>query len=96
MTKAKVAARRPTVAEAVEAEVGEVLRGRAWAPILIVAVVIAAVLGTGLLVNKALEPQVPAALAGCQTATQIAPHEFIGPHAICISPLNTYNRKSVV
>jgi cyclophilin family peptidyl-prolyl cis-trans isomerase len=90
VTKAKVAPRWPVVTEAVEADVPEVLRGRAWAPILIVAVVIGAVLGTGLLVDKALEPQVPAALAGCQTSTQIAPHEFIGPQPICISPLNTY------
>jgi cyclophilin family peptidyl-prolyl cis-trans isomerase len=90
VTKAKVAPRRPAVADAVEAEVPEMLRGRAWAPVLIVAVVIGAVLGTGLLVDKALEPQVPAALAGCQTSTQIAPHEFIGPQPICISPLNTY------
>ena len=90
MTKAKVAPRRPVVAEPVEANVSEVLRGRAWAPILIATVVIGAVLGTGLLVDKALEPQVPAALAGCQTSTQIASHEFIGPQPICISPLNTY------
>jgi peptidyl-prolyl cis-trans isomerase B (cyclophilin B) len=90
VTKAKVAPRRPSVTEVVEADVEEVLRGRAWAPILIVAVVIGAVLGTGLLVDKALEPPVPSALAGCQTSTQIAPHEFIGPQPICISPLNTY------
>ena len=90
MTKAKVAPRRPSVAEVVEADVEEVLRGRAWAPILIVAIVVGAVLGAGLLVNKALEPPVPSALASCQTSTQIAPHEFLGRQPICISPLNTY------
>jgi cyclophilin family peptidyl-prolyl cis-trans isomerase len=90
VTKAKVAPRRTSVAEVVEADVEEVLRGRAWAPILVVAIVIGAVLGTGLLVDKALEPQVPAALAGCQTSTQIAPHEFLGRQPICISRLNTY------
>ena len=90
MTKAKVAPRRPSDAEVVEADVEEVLRGRAWAPILIVAIVVGSVLGAGLLVNKALEPPVPSALASCQTSTQIAPHEFLGRQPICISPLNTY------
>ena len=90
MTKAKVAPRRPEVAEAVEPDLQELLRGRAWAPILIVAIVVVAVLGTGLLVDKALQPQVPAALAGCQTSTQIAPHEFIGPQPICITATGKY------
>jgi cyclophilin family peptidyl-prolyl cis-trans isomerase len=90
VTKAKVAPRRPAVAEAVEPDLQEPLRGRAWAPILIVAIVVAAVLGTGLLVDKALQPQVPAALAGCQTSTQIAPHEFIGPQPICIKATGKY------
>lgn len=90
MTKAKVAPRRPPETQVVEADVEEVLRGRAWAPILIVAIVVGAVLGAGLLVNKALEPPVPSALASCQTSTQIAPHEFLGRQPICISPLNTY------
>jgi cyclophilin family peptidyl-prolyl cis-trans isomerase len=90
VTKAKVAPRRPEVAEAIEPDLQELLRGRAWAPILIVAIVVAAVLGTGLLVDKALQPQVPAALAGCQTSTQIAPHEFIGPQPICITATGKY------
>jgi cyclophilin family peptidyl-prolyl cis-trans isomerase len=90
MSKVKVAPRRPVSAVVEEVELLEARLGRVWAPILIVAVLIGAVLGTGLLVNKALEPQVPAALAGCNTSTQIAPHEFIGPQPICISTLYTY------
>lgn len=90
MSKAKVVSRRPVAAEADEAELPEAWGGRAWAPVLIVAVVIAAVAGAGLLADKALQPQLPAALAGCQTSTQIAPHEFIGPQPICISATNTY------
>ena len=90
MTKAKAAPRRPVAAVVEEVELAEAWVGRSWAPLLAVAIVIGAVLGTGLLVDKALEPQVPAALAGCQTSTQIAPHEFIGPQPICISPLYTY------
>jgi len=90
VSKAKVASRRPAASEAVEVEHSEPVRGRAWAPVLIVAVVVAAVLGTGLLIDKALQPQVPAALAGCQTSTQIAPHEFIGPQAMCITATGKY------
>jgi len=90
VTKAKVAPRRPAVAEPVEADISVPLSTRAWAPVLIVAVVVAAVLGMGLLVDKALEPQVPAALAGCQTSTQIAPREFIGPQPLCITATGKY------
>jgi len=90
VTKAKVAPRRPVAAPVDEAELPEAWRGRAWAPILIVAIVIGVVLGAGLLADKALEPQVPAALAGCQTSTQIAPHEFIGPQPICITATHKY------
>ena len=90
MTKAKVTARRPVVAEPDEAELPEAWRRRPWLPILIVGVLIAAVLGAGMLVNKALEPQLPAALAGCNTSTQIAPREFIGPQPMCIDAAHTY------
>jgi cyclophilin family peptidyl-prolyl cis-trans isomerase len=90
VTKTKVAPRRQVAAAPDEAELPEPWRGRPWAPVLIVAVVIAAVLGTGLLVDQALAPQVPAALAGCQTSTQIGPHEFIGPQPLCITASHAY------
>ena len=90
MSKAKVAARRPAAVEVDEVEIPHRWERRQWAPILVVAVVIAVVLGTGLLVDQALQPQVPGALAGCNTSTQIAPHDFIGPQPICISPNHTY------
>jgi cyclophilin family peptidyl-prolyl cis-trans isomerase len=90
VTKAKVAPRRPVAPEADEAELAEAWHGRAWAPILVAAIVVGAVLGVGLLADKALEPQVPAALAGCQTSTQIAPHEYLGPQPICITPTGKY------
>jgi cyclophilin family peptidyl-prolyl cis-trans isomerase len=90
MSKAKVAARRPAVAEPEEAELSEAWRRRVWAPVLIVALLAAAALGSGLLVDRALAPQVPAALSGCTTSTQIAPHEFIGPQPMCITATNKY------
>jgi cyclophilin family peptidyl-prolyl cis-trans isomerase len=90
MSKAKVAARRPVAAEVDETELPEAWRRRPWRPVLIVAILIGAGLGAGVLVNKALEPQVPAALAGCKTSTQIAPHTFIGPQPMCITANHTY------
>ena len=91
MTKAKVAARRPVVAApADEAQLPEAWRRRPWVPVLIIGALVAVVLGSGLLVDRALNPALPAALAGCTTSTQIAPHEFIGPQPICISATHTY------
>ncbi len=48
-------------------------------------VVIAAVIGSGLLIRHAIEPAVPPALAKCVTSTQIGPHEFLGPQPMCIT-----------
>src|SRR5207247_11423488 len=48
-------------------------------------ILIAAVVGSGLLIKHAIEPVVPAALASCVTSTQIAPHEFIGPQPMCLT-----------
>jgi cyclophilin family peptidyl-prolyl cis-trans isomerase len=73
-----------------EAELAEAWRRRPWAPVLIVAVLIAAVLGAGLAVDRALAPQIPAPLAGCRTSVQITPHQFIGRQPICITAKNTY------
>jgi peptidyl-prolyl cis-trans isomerase B (cyclophilin B) len=90
VTKAKVAPRRPVVAEPDDTDLPEAWRRRPWLPVLIVGVLIAAVLGAGLLVDKAVEPQVPAAFAGCKTSTQIGPHDFIGPQPMCISAAHSY------
>jgi cyclophilin family peptidyl-prolyl cis-trans isomerase len=90
VSKARVASRRPAVAEPDEADPSEAWRRRAWVPVLIVALLAAAVLGSGLLVDRALAPQVPAALAACNTSTQIAPREFIGPQPMCITATGKY------
>jgi cyclophilin family peptidyl-prolyl cis-trans isomerase len=90
VSKARVAARRPVAAEPGEADLSEAWRRRLWVPVLIFALVVAAALGSGLLVDRALAPQTPAALAGCNTSTQIAPREFIGPQPMCITATNNY------
>ena len=61
-------------------------RGRqAWLSLLVVGVLVAAVIGSGLLISHALAPAVPSALADCQTSTQIAPHTYIGRQPMCIT-----------
>ncbi len=61
-------------------------RGRqAWLAVLVMGIVVAAVIGSGLLIKHAIEPMVPAALANCITSTQISPHQFIGPQPMCIT-----------
>jgi len=60
-------------------------RGRqALLALLVMAVLIAAVVASGLLINKALEAP-SKALANCATSTQISSHEFIGPQPMCIT-----------
>ncbi|MDQ2943329.1 MAG: hypothetical protein M3R21_06635, partial [Candidatus Dormibacteraeota bacterium] len=90
MTKAKVAARKPVVVEPDETNLPPVFGQRPWATALIVALLIAVVLASGLLVDKALKPPLPAALAGCKTSTQIAPHQFLGPQPMCITATHKY------
>lgn len=91
MSKAKVPARRPIVVPADDAaELPPRWQGRPWRPLLISAIVIAAVLASGLAISDALKSPRPNALAGCVTSTQIASHTFIGPQPICILPNRTY------
>jgi cyclophilin family peptidyl-prolyl cis-trans isomerase len=58
---------------------------QAWLALLVMGVVIAAVIGAGVLVQKVLEPAVPQELAHCVTSTQIAPHQYLGPQPMCIT-----------
>ncbi len=58
---------------------------QAWLALLVMGVLILAVAGAGELVNKALEPAVPSALAHCTTSTQIGPHDYLGPQPMCIT-----------
>src|SRR5207237_9371543 len=77
--------RRPAPVEPDELEAPPPRGRQAWLALLVMAVLIAAVAGGGLLIKHAIEPVVPAALANCPTSTQIAPHEYIGPQPMCIT-----------
>jgi cyclophilin family peptidyl-prolyl cis-trans isomerase len=56
-----------------------------WVALLVMGALIAVVIASGALIKHAIEPVVPAALAGCKTSTQIAPHEYLGPQPMCIT-----------
>jgi cyclophilin family peptidyl-prolyl cis-trans isomerase len=52
--------------------------------VLVMGVLVAAVLGSGLLIGHALAPSIPPALAGCRTSTQIGPHDYFAPQPYCL------------
>lgn len=77
--------RRPTPVQPVEVEAPPLWSRQSLIALVAMAVLIAAVIGAGWLVNKSLEAPVPAALAGCKTSAQTGPHQFIGPQPMCIT-----------
>jgi cyclophilin family peptidyl-prolyl cis-trans isomerase len=84
--QARAAGRRGTPAPPVDVELS-IPRGRhVWIGLLLMGVLIAVALGTGLLVDRAMAPQIPTSLAKCTTSTQTGPHQFIGPQPVCITP----------
>ena len=85
MSQQQRQSRRQVVAEPDEHAAPLVLGRQTWIAVVVMAALIAAVIGAGKLVSKALEPAVPAALANCATSTQIGPHEYLGPQPMCIT-----------
>ena len=80
------ASRRAVPVEADELEAPPPRGRQAWVALVVMGALIAAVVGAGVLVGKALESTVPQALAHCPTSAQIGPHQFIGPQPMCITP----------
>lgn len=84
MSQARPSRRRePAIVE--EPDVAVVWNRQTWIALLVMAALIAAVIGSGVLINRALEAPVPAALASCKTSTQIGPREYLGPQPMCIT-----------
>jgi cyclophilin family peptidyl-prolyl cis-trans isomerase len=78
-------ARRPPPVATDEPNVPVVWNRQTWTALLVMAALIAAVIGSGVLIKRAVEPVVPSALASCKTSIQTGPHEFIGPQPMCIT-----------
>jgi cyclophilin family peptidyl-prolyl cis-trans isomerase len=84
--QARAAGRRGAPAPPDEVE-ASIPRGRhVWIALLLMGMLIIVAVGTGLLVDRAMAPQIPPALANCITSTQIGSHQFIGPQPMCITP----------
>lgn len=91
MTKAKTAARpAPLVDPEPQFILPETWRRRPWIPYLLVVAVLAVVIGSGLAMDRALQPVVPAALSDCKTSIVVGPHEYVGRQPICIQPGKVY------
>jgi len=78
--------RRPAPAVADEPDVPVVWSRQTWIALLVMAALIAVVIGSGVLIKRALEPPVPSALAGCKTSTQTGQREYLGLQPMCITP----------
>src|SRR5437870_7927212 len=76
--------------EAEAVELPEAWKRRPWVPYLIMAIVIAAVLGSGLALQQAVTQPRATALAGCKTSTAVGVHAFIAAQPICIVPNHKY------
>jgi peptidyl-prolyl cis-trans isomerase B (cyclophilin B) len=68
-------------------------RRRPWIPYVIVIAVLAVVIGSGLAMDQALQPVVPAALSDCRTSTALGPHQYVARQPICIKPGMTYTAR---
>ena len=77
--------RRPTPVVAEETDVRVVWNRQTWIGLLVMAALIAAVVGGGVLIQRDLQQPVPSALASCKTSTQIGPHQFLGRQPMCIT-----------
>jgi len=90
MSKAK---RRVDVTPNPEGEAFELPEGwkkRPWVPYLIMAIVVALVLGSGLALQQAVKQPRPVSLAKCETSTAVGVDTFISAQPTCILPNHKY------
>lgn len=90
MSKSKRRVDAVTSPEAEAVEVPEAWKKRPWVPYLIMGILVAAVLGTGLAMQSAVAGPRPTALANCKTSTAIGIHAFLASQPVCILPNHKY------
>src|SRR5258708_11171925 len=93
MSKSK---RRVEVVPTPEAEaidLPEAWKNRPWVPYLIMGILVAVVLGSGLALQQAVTQPRAVALSNCVPSPAIAVHAFIAPQPVCILPNNKYTAK---
>ena len=76
--------------EADAVEVPPEWKKRPWVPYLIMAILLLAALGSGVVVQRAVAQPKPDALANCITSPAIGVHAFIAPQPVCIVPNHKY------
>jgi peptidylprolyl isomerase len=90
MSKSKRRVDAVPTAEAETVDLPEAWKKRPWAPYLIMGIVVALVLGSGLALQQAVKQPRPLALENCITSTAIGTHAFIAAQPICIVPNHKY------
>jgi len=79
--------------EAEAVDLPEAWKKRPWVPYLIMGVLVAVVLGSGLALQQAVNQPRPVSLANCITAPAIAVHAFIAAQPVCILPNHKYQAR---
>lgn len=79
--------------EAEAVELPEAWKRRPWVPYLIMGILVAVVLGSGLALQQAVNQPRPVSLANCTTSPAIAVHAFIAPQPVCIVPNRKYTAR---
>ena len=90
MSKSKRRIEVVTSPEAESVELPEAWKKRPWVPYLIMGLILAVVLGSGLALQQAVKQPRPLALADCKTSTATGVYAFIAAQPICIVPNRKY------
>jgi peptidylprolyl isomerase/peptidyl-prolyl cis-trans isomerase B (cyclophilin B) len=89
VAKSRVAP-RPARPSDIEPELPAIWERQPWRPALVVLCLLAVLAAIGIGLEAAVAPHPAAALAKCKTATQLGPHRYARPPAMCIDKSKQY------